>query len=248
MHSIIEIYFLIVILSVVQSLFGVGLLLFGTPLMLLFGYEYTEALLYLLPASATLSWSQVKDLRHEKLHGGYRKLFFLICTPLLVIGMIISQEFDFKFEIRVLVTFMLIIAFIIRTNSAFREKLQSFMKNHLMIALASMGIIHGLSNMGGSILTPLVSSLYKEKSKVLAGVSFDYAFMASLQLIVLILIKGETFHSKCLIGAGISLFIRYLIGKRVFAFTSESNYQRLLNGFILANALLLGINLLKYLK
>lgn len=236
------------ILSVVQSLFGVGLLLFGTPLMLLFGYEYTEALLYLLPASATLSWSQVKDLRHEKLHGGYRKLFFLICTPLLVIGMIISQEFDFKFEIRVLVTFMLIIAFIIRTNSAFREKLQSFMKNHLMIALASMGIIHGLSNMGGSILTPLVSSLYKEKSKVLAGVSFDYAFMASLQLIVLILIKGETFHSKCLIGAGISLFIRYLIGKRVFAFTSESNYQRLLNGFILANALLLGINLLKYLK
>ena len=157
-------------------------------------------------------------------------------------------KFDFKFEIRVLVTFMLIIAFIIRTNSAFREKLQSFMKNHLMIALASMGIIHGLSNMGGSILTPLVSSLYKEKSKVLAGVSFDYAFMASLQLIVLILIKGETFHSKCLIGAGISLFIRYLIGKRVFAFTSESNYQRLLNGFILANALLLGINLLKYLK
>ncbi len=245
MRSIMEIYFLILVLSVVQSLFGVGLLLFGTPLMLFFGYEYTEALLYLLPASAALSWSQVKDLRHEKLHGGYRKLFFLICLPLLVTGMIFATEFDFKFEIRVFVTLMLIIAFIIRTNSAFREKLQAFMKNHLMIALGSMGIIHGLSNMGGSILTPLVSSLYKDKNKVLAGVSFDYAFMASLQLLVLILIKGETFHSKFLIGAGISLSIRYMIGKRVFAFTSESNYQRLLNGFILANALLLGINLLK---
>lgn len=245
MQSIMEIYFLILILSVVQSLFGVGLLLFGTPLMLLLGYEYTEALLYLLPASAALSWSQVKDLRHEKLHGGYRKLFFLICLPLLVTGMILATEFDFKFEIRVFVTFMLIIAFIIRTNSTFREKLQGFMKNHLMLALSSMGIIHGLSNMGGSILTPLVSSLYKDKNKVLAGVSFDYAFMASLQLVILIMIKGETFHSKFLIGAGISLSIRYLIGKRVFAFTSESSYQRLLNGFILANALLLGINLLK---
>lgn len=245
MHSIMEIYFLILVLSVVQSLFGVGLLLFGTPLMLLLGYEYTEALLYLLPASAALSWSQVKDLRKEKLHGGYRKLFFMTCLPLLVTGMIFATEFDFKFEIRVLVMIMLVVAFIIRTNSELREKLQAFMKNHLMIALGSMGIIHGLSNMGGSILTPLVSSLYKDKNKVLAGVSFDYAFMASLQLIVLILIKGETFHSKFLIGAGISLSIRYLIGKRVFAFTSETNYQRLLNGFILANALLLGINLLK---
>lgn len=245
MHSIMEIYFLILVLSVVQSLFGVGLLLFGTPLMLLLGYEYTEALLYLLPASAAISWSQVKDLRKEKLHGGYRKLFFMTCLPLLVTGMIFATEFDFKFEIRVLVMIMLVVAFIIRTNSELREKLQAFMKNHLMIALGSMGIIHGLSNMGGSILTPLVSSLYKDKNKVLAGVSFDYAFMASLQLIVLILIKGETFHSKFLIGAGISLSIRYLIGKRVFAFTSETNYQRLLNGFILANALLLGINLLK---
>lgn len=245
MRSIMEIYFLILILSVVQSLFGVGLLLFGTPLMLLMGYEYTEALLYLLPASAALSWSQVKDFRKEKLHGGYRKLFFLICLPLLVTGMIFATEFDFKYEIRVFVMFMLIVAFVIRTNFHFREKLQSLMKNHLMIALGSMGIIHGLSNMGGSILTPLVSSLYKDKNKVLAGVSFDYAFMASLQLLVLVLVKGEVFHSKFLIGAGISLSIRYLIGKRVFAFTSESNYQRLLNGFILANALLLGINLLK---
>lgn len=245
MRSIMEIYFLILVLSVVQSLFGVGLLLFGTPLMLLLGYEYTEALLYLLPASAALSWSQVKDLRKEKLHGGYRKLFFMTCLPLLVTGMIFATEFDFKYEIRILVMIMLVVAFIIRTNSELREKLQVFMKNHLMIALGSMGIIHGLSNMGGSILTPLVSSLYKDKNKVLAGVSFDYAFMATLQLIVLILIKGETFHSKFLIGAGISLSIRYLIGKRVFAFTSETNYQRLLNGFILANALLLGINLLK---
>jgi len=245
MLSTMEIFFLILILSIVQSLFGVGLLLFGTPVMLILGYEYTDALLYLLPASASLSWSQVKDYRREKLHGGYRKMFFLICLPLLVTGMIFATAFDLRYEIRILVMFMLIIAFVIRSNSQFRENLQSFMKNNFIIALASMGIIHGLSNMGGSILTPLVSSLYKDKNKVLAGVSFDYAFMASLQLIVLLIIKGETFHFKFLIGAAISLIVRYLIGKRVFAFTFELNYQRLLNGFILANVLLLGINLIK---
>jgi len=238
-----EIYILILILSIVQSLFGVGLLLFGTPIMLLMGHEYSEALMYLLPASAALSWSQVKDLRHEKLNGGYRKLFFMICLPLLVVGMLIATKLDVKQEIKIFVTIMLFVAFIIRTNTSFREKLQEAMKKHLPSALASMGIIHGLSNMGGSILTPMVSSLYKDKNKVLAAVSFDYAFMATLQLVVLIFIKGEPFHSQYLIGSGISLSMRYLIGKRVFAFTSETNYQRLLNGFILANALLLGINL-----
>jgi uncharacterized protein len=243
MLGIMEVYVLILILSIVQSLFGVGLLLFGTPIMLLMGYDYTQALLYLLPASAALSWSQVKDLREEKLNGGYRKLFFLICLPLLVVGMLVATKFDVKHEIKIFITIMLIVAFIIRTNSTFREKLQSVMKKHLSTALASMGLIHGLSNMGGSILTPLVSSLYKDKTKQLAAVSFDYAFMASLQLLVLIFIKGETFHSKFLIGSAISLSIRYLIGKRVFAFTSETSYQKLLNGFILANAVLLGINL-----
>jgi len=243
MRSVMEIYILILILSIVQSLFGVGLLLFGTPIMLLMGHEYSEALMYLLPASAALSWSQVKDLRHEKLNGGYRKLFFMICLPLLVMGMLIATKLDVKQEIKIFVTIMLFVAFIIRTNTSFREKLQEAMKKHLPTALASMGIIHGLSNMGGSILTPMVSSLYKDKMKVLAAVSFDYAFMATLQLIVLIFIKGEPFHSQYLIGPAISLSMRYLIGKRVFAFTSETNYQRLLNGFILANALLLGINL-----
>lgn len=243
MRCIMEIYILILVLSIVQSLFGVGLLLFGTPIMLLMGHEYSEALMYLLPASAALSWSQVKDLRHEKLNGGYRKLFFLICLPLLVVGMLIATKLDVKQEIKIFVTLMLFVAFIIRTNTTFREKLQEVMKKHLPSALASMGIIHGLSNMGGSILTPMVSSLYKDKTKVLAAVSFDYAFMATLQLIILLCIKGEPFFAKYLIGSAISLSMRYLIGKRVFAFTSETNYQRLLNGFILANALLLGINL-----
>lgn len=238
-----EVYILILILSVVQSLFGVGLLLFGTPIMLLMGYDYTQALLFLLPASAALSWSQVKDLHQEKLNGGYRKLFFMICLPLLFIGMFVATHLDIKWEIKLFVTIMLIVAFIIRTNSSFCESLQALMKNNLPWALGVMGIIHGLSNMGGSILTPMVSSLYKDKTKVLAGVSFDYAFMASLQLIVLIFFKGETLELKYLLGPMISLFIRYSIGRRVFAFTSETNYQRLLNGFILANAVLLGINL-----
>jgi uncharacterized protein len=245
MRAVMNVFILILILSVVQSLFGVGLLLFGTPILLLMGLPYTEVLLYLLPASAALSWSQVKDLSDIKLNGNYRKFFFLICLPALVVGMIASNRFDFKWEIRLFVTFMLVMVFVLRTSTILSTKLQLVMKKNLIPALGLMGLIHGLSNMGGSVLTPLVSSLYKDKNKVLAGISFDYAFMASVQLIVLILIQGEQFRARYLMGTAISLTVRYMIGRKVFAFTSQRNYQNLLNGFILANAFLLGINLLK---
>lgn len=237
-----EIYLLILVLSVVQSLFGVGLLLFGTPILLLMGHEYQEALMYLLPASAAISWSQVWDFRSYKLDGGYRKLFLMICIPLLITGMILTQYLDLKFHIKIFVTVMLFVAFILRSSPPLLLKLQQFMRNHLKWALGSMGLIHGLSNMGGSILTPLVSSLYKDKNKVLAGVSFDYAFMATFQLLVLTLVQGQKFYSHYLIGSAISLSVRYLIGKRVFAFTKDKYYQRLINGFIFANAVVLTLS------
>jgi uncharacterized membrane protein YfcA len=233
------IYGLILVLAVVQSLFGVGILLFGTPILLIAGYEYHEALMYLLPASAAISWSQVWDYKAYKLDGGYRKLFLLICIPCLVVGMLLTQQFDLKFEIRVFITIMLFLAFILRTSSRLRVRLQRLMKKRLKFALGSMGLIHGLSNMGGSVLTPLVSSLYPEKNKVMAGVSFDYAFMASFQLAILILVQGHKFMSHYLIGSVIALSVRYLIGKKVFEFTQDRYYQRLMNGFILANAIVL---------
>lgn len=236
------IYGLILVLALVQSLFGVGILLFGTPILLIAGYEYQEALMYLLPASAALSWSQVWDSKSYKLDGGYRKLFLLICIPGLVVGMFLTENYDFKFGIRIFVTLMLFIAFLLRTSSRLRLKLQVLMRKRLKVALGAMGLIHGLSNMGGSVLTPLVSSLYTEKNKVMAGVSFDYAFMATFQLLILVFVQGHKMMGHYLLGGAIALSVRYLIGKRVFAFTNDKNYQRLLNGFILANAILLSLS------
>jgi uncharacterized protein len=239
-----EVYALILVLSVVQSLFGVGILLFGTPIMLLLGYEYHEALLYLLPASAALSWSQVWDYRHQKLDGNYRRLFFLACLPALLIGMLLTSQLNLSWEIKLFVTTMLVLTFLIRSSESMLARLQQLIRSQLPAGLMLMGLIHGLSNMGGSLLTPIVSSLYRDKSKVLGGVSFDYAFMASFQLLVLLVLRPEAFASKFLIGAGVSLLVRHTVGKRIFSFTSDLYYQRLINGLILANALVLGIKLI----
>lgn len=186
----------------------------------------------------------MKDYAGIKLDGGYRKLFFMVCLPMLLLGMISTTYFDLKWYIGLGVTLMLLIAFIIRTSDELKALLQVWMKKNLPFAMALMGLIHGLSNMGGSILTPLVTSLYKDKQKVLAGVSFDYAFMASVQLLFLAFMRPELIEWKYAMGAPLALLVRYSIGKKVFRLTTEINYQRLINGLIFVNALVMGLKLI----
>lgn len=244
MRRVMEVFFLILILSVVQSLFGVGLLLFGTPLLLLFGYEYSEVLMYLLPASISISLSQMRDFRGVELNRNYRKLFLIFCIPVLILGIFLATKFDLKFEIRIFVVGMLLFTFIVRSFSSFRNQLQCLIQKNIPIFLFFMGLVHGLSNMGGSILGPVASSLYQDKNKMLASVSLDYAMMASIQFLYLIFFQGMNIKSHHLIGVVIALLVRHFLGKKVFHFTSERNYQLLFNGFILMNALVLGAGVL----
>ena len=50
----------VVVFATVQSLFGVGLLVFGTPTLLLLGYSFESTIAVLLPASITISFLQVR--------------------------------------------------------------------------------------------------------------------------------------------------------------------------------------------
>jgi uncharacterized membrane protein YfcA len=117
------------------------------------------------------------------------------------------------------------------------------MKQNLPITLTLMGLIHGLSNMGGSILAPLASSLYQDKKRVLAAISFDYAFMAALQLLFLITFFEAPLQWKHVLTAALAILVRLLIGQKIFIKTSETNYQRMINVFILSNAIILGLSL-----
>ena len=56
---------IIAVFSVVQSLFGVGLLVFGTPTFLLLGASYAESVGYLLPSSLLLSSIQAHGFRDK---------------------------------------------------------------------------------------------------------------------------------------------------------------------------------------
>ena len=57
---------LIIFLVFFQSIFGIGLLLFGTPTFLLLGYNFLEVLSLLLPMSVTISFIQFFSSKKKK--------------------------------------------------------------------------------------------------------------------------------------------------------------------------------------
>lgn len=230
---------IILILSIIQSIFGVGLLLFGTPLLLIMGYDYYQCLSILLPASMALSLYQIYDYKNIKLNGGYRKKFFKYCLPFLLIGMLVGKNLPQAINLKYPICTMLLISLLMRLKNSTQEKIQIWFKRYLSMALGFMGFIHGLTNMGGSLLTPLVSKLYQDKTKILAGISFDYFFMASFQLLILLGIGKLTLSAYLIINPVLAVFIRFMIGRKIHTKTSEKSYQYLINAFILINFFLL---------
>ncbi len=84
----IDILLTVVSTSIIQSVFGVGVLLFGTPLLLLLGYEFVDALGVLLPVSIAISALQV--LRHyEDIDTGFYKNVLIYSIPLVVIFLLL---------------------------------------------------------------------------------------------------------------------------------------------------------------
>ena len=173
-------FFLILVFIVFQSIFGIGLLLFGTPTLLVFGYTFPETLSLLLPISISISlfqffFSSKKDFR-------FIKKFNIFCLPSLIISIYfilnIYQQFDFKLFISIIITLITLISF-------FYKKLK--IKNeHTIFYLVTIGIIHGISNLGGTLLSILSVSLNRN-DKVLSRffISYGYLSMAISQYIVL---------------------------------------------------------------
>ena len=64
--------------SLVQSIFGTGVLLFGTPILLILGYNFQYTLIILLPISISINLFQIKDSFRKINVEFYKKLIFII--------------------------------------------------------------------------------------------------------------------------------------------------------------------------
>ena len=93
------IYLLTFLLVILQTIVGVGVLVLGTPLLLILDYNIIEIMNLLLPISITTSLLNYLYLKYNKkklqinLDKSIKKNFIIIFLPGMTIGLILIREF-----------------------------------------------------------------------------------------------------------------------------------------------------------
>ena len=233
-----DIYYLVTIIavfSVVQSVFGVGLLLFGTPTLLLLEYSYSETLWLLLPCSVTISLIQV--VNDYKLIEAKKRAVYLV-IPTLVLSLALVVTYENGINITRIVGVLLLLIGVIRFSSKLQALLSSTVKKHIQIYYIIIGVVHGVSNMGGGPLSVLMSTIYSKKEIIRANVAFIYLILAIFQLVVLSIISNTSLRSEVMWLIPISLVAYIFTSRLISPKINNENYTFILNVMVLVYGVL----------
>jgi len=233
-----EIYYLVTIIavfSIVQSIFGVGLLLFGTPTLLLLEYSYSETLWLLLPCSVTISLIQV--VNDYKLIEAKKKAIYLV-IPTLVLSLALTVTYADGINITRIVGILLLLIGIIKFSSKLQALLGSMVKKQIQVYYIIIGVVHGVSNMGGGPLSILMSTIYSKKEIIRANVAFVYLILAIFQLIVLSTISNAILRNEVLWLIPISMVSYIFTSKFISLKVNDRKYAFVLNLMVLVYGVL----------
>jgi len=222
---------LIAVLSVVQSLFGMGVLVFGTPTLLLMGYDFITTLGYLLPASFAISLLQVLTDRSEPIP--ISRHLYLLCLPGIGVGLWFADAGPLASWTNILIGGMLLLSALVRISGPSRAFFTVFLERHSPIYHLVMGVTHGVTNLGGALLAILAGGKSTEKEAIRKTIAHYYLAFCAIQMLVLATVLG---HFDMLIAnlptAAVSAGVYLLIGNRIFAGTSNPSYNIALTMFI----------------
>tara|TARA_R110002072_G_scaffold534_8_gene4296 strand:+ start:50033 stop:50797 length:765 start_codon:yes stop_codon:yes gene_type:complete len=228
---------ILIIFSIIQSVIGVGLLVFGTPTLMIMGYSFQETLSIVLPASICISFLQV--LESSQSAKAFRKEFNIFCLPFVFLGLSLVLIMNEKIDLSIFVGVMLIISGAIRISKRLSAWLSRFILKFRKVYQVIMGSIHGLTNMGGGLLTLFSSSIHGNKDETRAGVAYGYLLMGLLQYGVLLFFHPSFIKLNILIYLFIAFISYSLFGKRLYVNTQEKVFHNAITGIILTYGVIL---------
>ena len=182
-----DILLTITLTAAIQSIFGVGMLLFGTPIILLLGYSFIDALSVVLPISIAISLLQV--VKHvEHIDKVFFKNVLRYCIPVIVLflALIASVKINVGFIMGIFLLLVALKSFLPKME----QWLQAIVKYEKLYLLVT-GFIHGVSNLGGSLLTVIIYSKNYPKDTTRVTAAACYAIFAIFQLVTLLIMQSE---------------------------------------------------------
>ena len=223
-------FFLVIILVMIQSVAGVGVLVLGTPTLLLLDISLIETMNYLLPISIITSLANLMIMKFEINTFNYDKnrfiLFFIICIPFVFVGLTILKFVNELIETDYLVSIIIISTLIFKNKISLITKNLSLKLNKIILMV--IGIIHGLTNSGGTLLSILLININKSKKESRSEITLFYFFLALVQFILFYFIFGlmQNIYRYHLII--LYIFIGVILGNICLKFTSDILFRKLI--------------------
>ena len=225
------IYLIFFVLIIFQSIAGVGVLVIGTPVLLILGFEFLDVISILLPISILTSLINLFFIRFSKIKQSfnidkdYNRLFYFICLPSIFIGIIILKYFGENFNFNYIVSFVILISVLLSRLKKFVKKIN---RNSKITVLLVTGIIHGISNSGGSLLSLFVSSnLNKDLSRY--NITYFYFFLAFFQYIVFLFFFEKFFLEFNFIILFTVLVFGVIVGNYMSKFFGDKTFRNLIS-------------------
>ena len=232
-----DILITIFITAIVQSIFGTGVLLFGTPILLILGYNFQYALIILLPTSILINFFQLKN-NFNKIDIRFYKRLFLISIPLIILFLYFTNSNSIR--INLFVGFFLVIIALKENILSINRLMKLLIKNeHLYLMI--MGIIHGITNLGGALLSGIVFSKDLSKESKRATIAICYLTFAIFQITTLIIIfnNNNFFNKLNFIYWILGPVIFFIVEKYIYFRINEKNYIVYSNFFLFVMGLIL---------
>ncbi|MHA1567405.1 MAG: hypothetical protein ACTSX7_19005 [Alphaproteobacteria bacterium] len=221
----------VAVLSVVQAYFGMGVLIFGTPSLLLLGYDFITTLGFLLPASFAISLLQVLTAGADRVPVS--RYLYLLCLPGIVAGLWFTASSPLGSWTKILIGGTLLLSALVRFWPPSREMLGAMLERHLPSYHLAMGTIHGLTNLGGAFLAILASGTNTQKEAIRYTVAHYYLAFSLIQMTLLATAMGQ--HKALFANlplAALSAAVYLFVGNYIFSRASNPSYNFSLTVFI----------------
>ena len=237
-------YLSIFLLVMIQTIVGVGVLVLGTPLLLIFNYQIIDIMSVLLPISILTSLLNYSYLKYNKknlkinLDQNIKKTFIFIFLPAISIGLIITREFHQFINFKILVSLVILLSLFIKYK--LKKNINLLPIYFKKFVVMTIGIVHGLTNSGGTLLTIFFTSLNEnKKDQSRYSITFYYLILVLAQYLIFIIIFEKKIFLDHSIQIIFIIIFALFIGNNLTKKISESFFQRTIEFLALFSAIFL---------
>jgi len=192
-----ESYFIIAyfcIIVALQSIIGVGVLVLGTPFLLVLKFNIVEILFILLPISIITSLSNLFIIKYSNKtlnKSTYKefKKFFIICIPSIFVGLLFLKVFENFINFKILVSSVILFSIIL---IILKDRIKYRINFFRISILSIVGAVHGLTNSGGTLMS-LALSVNNKKDYARLNTTFFYLMLALFQYFLTIIVFFQKF-------------------------------------------------------